>query len=396
MIIMKIILCNKFYYYRGGDCIYSINLEKLLKEKGHEVAFFAMDYSLNLENEFSSYFPREISFSKGSISDKLEAIKRIFSSDEVKIKFQKLIDDFSPDIVHINNVHSYLSPILAEIAKKNNVKVIWTLHDYKLICPSYSCIHNLKPCEKCFDAKINVLKCKCMKNSYVASTLAYFESKFWNKNRIEKSVDHFICPSEFLKTKMQLNNYNVEKLTALHNFSDFNIKEINLERDKLTYLYIGRLSAEKGVHTLLKVASEMKYTLYIAGTGPLDEELRNLYKNNKNIIFLGHLDKSQLLFYLNKTRFIVIPSEWYENNPLTVIESLLIGTPVLGAEIGGIPELLNKENGKLFKSGDRSDLAQKIELMFNTSFNYEDIASKAYNLYNKERYYRDLLNVYEK
>ena len=140
----------------------------------------------------------------------------------------------------------------------------------------------------------------------------------------------------------------------------------------------------------------MKYTLYIAGTGPLDEELRNLYKNNKNIIFLGHLDKSQLLFYLNKTRFIVIPSEWYENNPLTVIESLLIGTPVLGAEIGGIPELLNKENGKLFKSGDRSDLAQKIELMFNTSFNYEDIASKAYNLYNKERYYRDLLNVYEK
>ena len=121
---MKIIISNKFYYARGGDCIYSMNLEKLLKEKGHEVAVCAMDYSENLENEFSSYFPSEISFSGSGINVKIEAFKRLFSPTDVKVKFQKLITDFNPDIIHMNNIHYYLSPALSDVAKNTNVKVI--------------------------------------------------------------------------------------------------------------------------------------------------------------------------------------------------------------------------------------------------------------------------------
>ena len=150
---MRIILSNKFYYNRGGDCSYTLNLEQMLKSHGHEVAIFAMDYPLNFQTEWQKYFPSNMS--------KIKALVRPFGTKEVKKKFIQLLEDFKPDIVHLNNIHTQLSPIIGEIATAKGIKVIWTIHDYKLLCPRYDCLKNNKTlCELCFTGD----KSNCKKN----------------------------------------------------------------------------------------------------------------------------------------------------------------------------------------------------------------------------------------
>lgn len=140
---MKILLANKFYYRRGGDCVYVLNLEQLLRKHGHEVAVFAMDYPENIDTEWKRYFPKNMS--------KLMAFTRPFGSREVRGKFNRLLDVFRPDVVHLNNIHTQLSPVLAELAHKRGIKVVWTLHDYKLLCPRYDCLLSGDTiCEACF------------------------------------------------------------------------------------------------------------------------------------------------------------------------------------------------------------------------------------------------------
>ena len=146
---MKILLANKFYYRRGGDCIYMLNLEQMLKAHGHEVAVFAQQFPENIETPWSKYFPSQMTG--------LKAFKRPFGDGETKRKFTQLLDDFKPDVVHLNNIHTQLSPVIAEIAHKKGVRVVWTLHDYKLLCPRYDCMRGSDNCELCFSLTDNSL-----------------------------------------------------------------------------------------------------------------------------------------------------------------------------------------------------------------------------------------------
>ncbi|HQK68843.1 MAG TPA: glycosyltransferase family 4 protein [Bacteroidales bacterium] len=395
---MKILLANKYYYSRGGDCIYTIELEGLLKEKGHDVAVFSMQHQYNLRSYFSEYFPKEIDFNGSKMKDKLFAIMRPFGALDVRRKFNKLIKDFKPDIVHLNNIHSQLSPVLAEIAHKRGIPVIWTLHDYKLLCPRYDCLRDNKPCELCFKIKYNAVRYKCLKNNILASFLAYAEAKFWNKNKISNSTDYFICPSEFLLNKMLQGGYNPEKLISLHNFiSDKKLAGDAYVNKESFYCYVGRLSNEKGIETLLKAALELpQYDLKIIGTGLLEGELKKKYQR-QHIEFMGFKDWDEIKEILKASHFIVIPSEWYENNPLSALESLCLGTPVIGANIGGIPELIHHgTNGLLFKPGDIDDLKSKISYLMEHSedFNMTDIAEKSRINFNSENYYKKLIHIY--
>lgn len=395
---MRILLSNKFYYNRGGDCAYMLNLEQLLKEKGHDVAIFAMDYPDNLPTVWNKYFPSEIKFSFGQ--NMFEAFKRPLGSKEVKRKFRALLDDFKPDVVHLNNIHSYLSPVIAQLAHERGIRVVWTLHDYKLICPSYSCLRNGKTCELCFKNKSYVLWTKCMKNSLLVSIFGYLEAFKWNKSRLEKYVDAFICPSKFMEEKMIGNGFHKEKMHYLCNFIDQNKTNLLRKNDNATrekaYCYVGRLSEEKGLRTLLEVASHLPYPLYVAGTGPLGEELKATYQECRQIIFLGKLNAQEVISLFHRVLFSVIPSECYENNPLSGIESLCVGTPILGAAIGGIPELINQSNGMLFISKNAINLKENIIKMFDgRSFLYNEISGAAQRQFSANSYYNSLLKLYD-
>lgn len=406
---MRILLANKFYYRRGGDCIYMLNLEQLMKAHGHEVAVFAMDYAENQETAWKKYFPKKMSM--------VMAFTRPFGSNEVKKKFCALLKDFKPDVVHLNNVHTQLSPVMAEIAHERGIRVVWTLHDYKLLCPRYDCLNGSeeltigdrkesqsgnKVCELCFDGdKRHCLKYRCMKDSFLASLIGYKEAMTWNRERLEACTDVFICPSRFMEEKMVQGGFSKSKMRTLCNFIDVEkckfthtdstdlTGSVSLPKKENYYCFIGRLSHEKGAKTLIEAANLLPHKLVVIGGGPLMDELKAIAHDN--IEFVGFKQWDEIKDLVSKARFSVIPSEWYENNPLSVIEAQCLGTPVLGARIGGIPELTDYT----FSSGDVADLKVQIQKMWNTEFDYRKIASEAMARYDAESYYHNIMKIYE-
>lgn len=397
---MKVLLINKFLYPRGGDCIHTLNLCRLLRDAGHEVRCYAMEYPENLPTEDSSFFAEEIRFSATNLSEKTKAAKRILWGTGIKQGFKRLLDEFHPDIVHLNNVHSYLSPIVAQLAHKQGAKVLWTLHDYKLICPSYSCLCKGNICEACFKHKQNVVLRKCMKDNLLASVLAWGEIVYWNQRKLTKWTDTFICPSQFMAKKMQQGGYPTKKLQVIHNFIGEEEKQYilgtpNVKREE-AYAYIGRLSDEKGIASLLKAATRLPYKIYIAGTGPLKEDLMQKYAAD-HIIFLGHLIAKDVIELLKRVSFTVIPSVWYENNPLSVVESLCCGTPVLGRNIGGIPELLKADScNRLFMQDE--ELPALITEMFTSvaSIDRDKLSTTSLQRFSAKQYYQKWLRIREK
>lgn len=387
---MRILLSNKFYYRRGGDCISMLNLEQLLKEHGHKVAVFAMDYPENLDTPWKKYFPNNM--------NKLMAFTRPFGSQEVKRKISRLLDDFKPDVVHVHNIHTQLSPVLVELAHQRGIRTVWTLHDYKLLCPRYDCLRNGKEiCEICFGGDKTFCKThKCMKGSVLASWIGYKEAVMWNRERLEACTDLFICPSRFMAEKMAQGGFRKDKLKVLCNFIDVEkCRKDDYSKDDY-YCYVGRLSHEKGVATLIEAAARLPYKLKVIGGGPLLEQLKIKNEQLKgNVELLGYRQWEEIKEIAGRARFTVIPSEWYENNPLSVIEAECIGTPVLGARIGGIPELIEEGvSGMTFESGSADDLTEKIKAMFAAKFDYKAIVDVAMKRYNAENYYGEIMKCY--
>ena len=380
--VKRVLLVNKFYYPRGGDCVVVLNTETLLRENGVEAQVFAMEHQQNLPAHYQDHFASRVYFS-GGMGEKWHAMKRTLGMGDVSARFEAVLDDFKPDVVHLHNVHSYLSPIVGALAHKRGIRVVWTLHDYKLLCPRYDCLLNNKPCEKCFSgAKMNVLLHKCMKDSLPASGVAWLEALKWNRRAVEENTDLFICPSQFMATKMKENGFDPAKLKVLNNFLDpvkrqqYQDIDISAPREDY-YCFVGRLSAEKGISDLLEVASQLPYKLKVAGTGTLEPALRIKYAEAPNIEFLGMIDAVEVAQLLSKARFSVAPSQCYENNPLSVVESLCAGTPVAGSQIGGIPELIDSSNGIVFQAFDKDTLATAINMSMAREWDHAAISHHA-------------------
>ncbi len=385
---MKVLIANKFHSRRGGDCIYSLNLQAMLEQNGHEVAFFAMQHPKNLPSKWEKYFPSEIVFSPQKPLQFIKAIFRPFFSFEVWWKFRNLLNDFQPNVVHLNNIHSQLSPLIAKMAHDRGIRVVWTLHDYKLLCPRYDCLKKGRICEFCYTNKIHVVVNSCLKGSRLGSVIAYLEAKLWSKNRLESISDVFICPSHFMKAKMIQGGFDSEKLKVLHNFVDESKVIPPFSTKAEHYCYVGRLSEEKGIRTLLDAASKLPYNLKILGTGPLDDELRTQYQKYTQIEFLGHCDWPIIKHTLASAKCMVLPSEWYENCPLSALESMALGTSIIGANIGGIPELLQcMKSNLLFESGNSHQLTDAINRVYMTNETNGSFVTKGY--------YEELKSLYE-
>ena len=394
----RILLVNKFYYSRGGAEIVVINLRDMLTSLGYEVGIFTMDYGGNL-HEPGIFTAPEVSF-KGSLDQKLRFARRTLGGTGLKASFVQAFNRFAPDVVHLHNVHSYLSPAMAQWARERGARVVWTLHDYKLLCPAYSCLNHGHPCEKCYTAKWHVLAERCFKQSAAASALAWVEAHRWNRGWIERNVDAFVCPSQFMRGQMLKGGFSEGKLHVVCNFID-PVKAAELEKNSQVekedyYSYIGRLSEEKGVATLLKAAATLPYRLKVAGDGPLMAQFRQQYGGNANIEFLGQLSAVQVSNLQRKARFVVQPSECYENNPLSVIESLCAGTPVIGARIGGIPELITPSCGLTYAMGNATELAGCITEMMEHGRRYDNqtIAAEASERFSAKAHFAKLKPLY--
>lgn len=383
----RVLLVNKFYYPRGGDCVVVLNTEALLRENGVEAQVFAMEYPQNLPAHYQDNFASKVTFG-GGMSNQWRALQRTLGRGDVRERFEAVLDDFKPDVVHLHNIHSYLSPVVGELAHKRGIRVVWTLHDYKLLCPRYDCLLGSQPCEKCFNgAKHNVLTHKCMKGSLPASGVAWFEALKWNRRTLVKNTDMFICPSQFMADKMIAGGFPADKVTVLNNFLDpVKLKQYQsidlLQPREDYYCFVGRLSPEKGVADLLEVAATLPHRLKVAGSGILEPSLRIKYAGNENIEFLGMLDAPDVARLLAGARFSIVPSQWYENNPLSVVESLCAGTPVAGSNMGGIPELIDSTSGIVFQPFDKETLRTAITMSMVRDWDHAAIARQAIARFN--------------
>ena len=200
------------------------------------------------------------------------------------------------------------------------------------------------------------MKGRCIHGSLAKSAIGAAEALFWNRKGVYRYIDRIICPSEFLKKKMDTNPVFREKTVTMHNFVD-RVEERETEKKDFV-LYFGRFSEEKGIGTLLKACRELPDIEFVfAGSGPLEGDV-NALPNVRNV---GFQTGEALERLIREARFSIYPSEWYENCPFSVMESQMYGTPVLGADIGGIPELIDVgRTGELFESGDVEDLKGKI------------------------------------
>ena len=395
--VKRVLLVNKFYYPRGGDCVVVLNTETLLRENGVETQVFAMEYPQNLPAHYQDQFASRVAFD-GGLGNQWRALQRTLGRGDVRERFEAVLDDFKPDVVHLHNIHSYLSPVVGELAHKRGIRVVWTLHDYKLLCPRYDCLLGGKPCEKCFSgSKLGVITNRCMKDSLPASVVAWLEAVKWKHHKLEENTDLFICPSEFMASKMREAGFDRSKITVLNNFLDpIKLKQYqaidNTAQREDYYCFVGRLSAEKGIDDLLSVASHLPYRIKVAGSGTLEPSMRIKYANNPNVEFLGMLDAPNVARLLAGARFSIVPSQWYENNPLSVVESLCAGTPVAGSNMGGIPELIDSANGIVFQPYDKETLETAITMSMAREWNHSEIAAKALERFSPRAHMQELMN----
>lgn len=375
---MKILMINKFLYPNGGSETYIFKLGAHLQSVGHEVQYFGMEHEGRIVGNRVEAYTSNMDFHGGSKLAKLTyPIKTIYSA-EARKKVRLVLDDFQPDVCHLNNFNFQLTPsIILEIRKwekhsGHKCKIIYTAHDYQLVCPNHMCN---KPsthenCEKCLGGHfLNCTKGKCIHGSLAKSAVGTMEAVFWKWMGVYKQIDKIICCSNFMKTKLDTYPVFAEKTVAMHNFVD-PVEQMNVQK-KDYVLYFGRFSQEKGIATLVRAAKELQEIPFVfAGSGPLEHLLEGV-PNIKNV---GFQTGKALENLIREARFTVYPSEWYENCPFSVMESQMYGTPVLGADIGGIPELIRVgETGDLFESGNQKNLQEKLQLLWgNTALTDED------------------------
>ncbi len=402
---MKILLINKFLYPKGGAEISTLTTGRILEENGHDVIYWGMAHPRNPPYPFQDYFVSQTDYdSKSGLRSKASAALNILYSFEAKEKMTQLLEKNKPDIVHLNNFAHQISPSILNVIKDHHIPVVMSMHDYKMVCPSYSMLAASLPCERCRDGRY--YQCalnRCTKNSVAKSLINVFEMYLHHRVlHIYDKIDLYISPSRFLKNKVEEMGMK-DEVAYLPNCVDVSGFKPGFEWREKSIVYLGRLSHEKGLETLIDAIKHIDIKLKIIGDGPLKEQLERKIRIGaiQNVDFLGYRTGQDLHNEIRNSMFLVIPTICYENNPLTVIEAFALGKPVLGARIGGIPELVRDwETGLCFQSGNVTDLKEKLTLLLEHKSLLEKMGKTARNYVeqhlNSDSYYKQLMNIYDR
>ena len=402
---MKILLVNKFLYPNGGSETYIFELGKELVRQGHEVQYFGMEHEGRVVGNHANSYTSNMDFHSSRLDKLLYPFKIVYSV-EARRKIRAVLDDFSPEVVHLNNINFQLTPsIIYEIRawEKHNhrVKIVFTAHDYQWICPNHMLYipDKSETCDRCISGGYRLcMKNRCIHNSLLKSTIGSIEATLYSLLHTYRMVDRIIAPSRFMYDKLSCNKDIADRLIMLRNFVPGDIHNHNQEQVPGDYvLYFGRYDVQKGVPTLLKVCSELDDIPFVfAGSGPLEQTV-NETGNVRNV---GFVSGAKLHRLIAEARFTIYPSEWYENCPFSVMESQMLGTPVIGTNIGGIPELINTDDaptGVLVEAGNSDELREAIISLWHDAdrcMNYSKncLLNKWDNL---EEYTHNILGIYE-
>ena len=401
---MKILLVNNQHFIMGGAHKVYFNTGDLLESMGHEVAYFSTLSHENKQTSYSKFFVNTINPRKASFFKKIKISFNYLYNKEVKSNLIDLINEFKPDIAHIHLFYGVLSISVLNVLKTKKIPIVHTVHDYRFLCPVNTFLDNKgNICEKCKNGKFyNSLLKKCSDNNFFQSFIIMLEGYYWRFfNNPLNLIDKFIFVSKFIENKhINFNKKYSDKAEQLYNFSPEVIDKKTSCTEEEYYLFFGRLSNEKGIETLIDAFIDCKLNLIIAGSGELADYVENFADKYQNIKYVGFKSGLELNNLIKMALYVVVPSEWYENNPMTIIEAYKHKTPVIGARIGGIPEIIIQGvTGFLFNTKDTNDLVSAIKLAENSkNNNYSEICSNAFNFANKnfnsELHYKKLIKIY--
>lgn len=369
---MKLLIVNKFLYPNGGSETYIFQLGEELEKMGHEVQYFGMEHEGRIVGNHAQQYTADMDFHGGRLGKLLYPFRIIYSR-EAKRKMRRVLEDFQPDAVHLNNINFQLTPsviyAVKEYEKKKGIPVplLYTAHDYQWVCPNHM-MRIPSDGRICFDCRGgNYGKCtsnRCIHNSRIKSLLGTIEAKYYAGRKTYALVDRIICPSAFMKSQLDTDELLADKTVMLHNFinADQMAAGSDAESGGSYVLYFGRFSEEKGIRTLLEACRALPEIPFVfAGTGPLEEEAGRL----PNVENRGFVTGGELKELIAGASFSVYPSEWYENCPFSVMESLCCGTPVLVSDLGGSGELVRSGvTGEWFRGGDVQELTEHIRSLW--------------------------------
>jgi len=400
---MNVILVNKYFFIKGGaekSFFYTANL---LKKHGNKISYFSMSHPMNFPSDFAKYFVSNIDFERHTIKNILKSSGRVLYSFEAKSKIEGLLEKEKPEIAHLNNIYHQISPSIIHSLKKRNIPIVMSLRDYKIVCASYSMIKSGKICEACRGGKYYFCFIKgCVKDSRAKSLLNTIEMYLHHSiMHIYNLVDVFISPSMFLKKKVEEMGFK-GRIEYLPNFVEVDDYKPSYESSENSICYVGRLSKEKGIKTLMDAVRGVDVELKIIGGGPLKLELELKKENDKadNIQFMGYMSGEKLKDEVRKSIAVVVPSECYENNPRSIIEAFSLGKVCIGARIGGIPELIkDKKTGITFETGNVLELRKAIQGLITDSAKIVNMGKNARKFVeselNADMHYEKLINIYK-
>ena len=401
---MRILQINNTHSIKGGaDRVY-FNTGKLMASFGHDVSYFSTFENDIEKSEFSKYFIRFKNKREAGFFSKLSSVKDYIYNNHAYDNLSKLIHDFQPEIAHVHLFCGGLSLSILKALKKYDIPIVQSVHDYRLLCPANAFLDaNNQICEKCYNRSYYQCAVKqCVDRNFFYSSMvsieAYFRKYFINP--IEY-IDHFLFVSQFAKNKhIDFDDRFRTKSDHQFNFTYLPPSTKVIYPEKKYLLFYGRLSVEKGLTTLLSAIEDVDIDLKIVGTGPQYNVALEYSRTHENIHVLGYKSGSELDELIANAYFIVVPSEWYENNPMTILEAYSVNKPVIGARIGGIPEIVHDhKTGFLFESRNTEDLTQSIrKAMDMTEPEYIEMASAARRFaeenFSPEIHYEKLLFIY--
>jgi glycosyltransferase involved in cell wall biosynthesis len=405
---MRVLLVNTRLYPGGGDSTYAFNLANLLRSKGHGVAFFAMHDQRNVPDPNADLFVSHIDFrelnQRKNLFTAIQVLKRVIYSMEAKNKFRQMLDRFMPDVVHLGNIHAHITPSVIFEAKKHGLPVIWTLHDYKLICPNahFRIDATGQICEACGKADYYqpVLK-RCKKGSRLASCIVSLEAYAHKWMGVRRQVDTFVAASIFLRNKLIEREFPPKKICHLPHFVPKEMFHYNQVNDGYL-LFFGRLELIKGIRSLLgacRLIPEVRLMLAGQVEERLGSEIPILLPPNAQ--YIGMVSDVELPQLLRNALAVVLPSMVYENQPFSILEAFAAGKPVVASDLGGLSELVaHRERGLLVPPGDTEALAKAMRWMITHSSEAKEMGVNAHQYalshHTPELHYQKLMDIYEK
>jgi glycosyltransferase involved in cell wall biosynthesis len=361
----QLLSINNYYYRRGGSEVVFFEHNRLFENAGWEVVPFSMQNALNEPSPWSAHFVNETEGAgRQSPFGKVARAAGAIYSLEAARRIRGLLALIRPQVAHAHNIYHHLSPSVLVELHRRDVPVVLTLHDLKLVCPAYKMHTQGAICEECRGGALrNVVRNRCIKNSTAMSALVWLESTVHKALDIYmRNVTRLVVPSRFFLAKFAEWGVDTSRFAHIPNSIDVDAFEASEEPGD-AFVYLGRLVPEKGVATLVKAAAKAQVRLRIIGTGPEEAALRRLAQDlGGDVEFTGYLSGGALRAAIGSARAVVVPSEWYENAPISVMEASAMARPIIGADIGGVPELIRpEETGFVFESGNVDSLVAVLE-----------------------------------